>query len=135
MNIKKKKDKKEKINKSESLPNIEQYFILNNKFQLVDSDRNLWHMKKCRKFQEFKDKNKSIYKSSEDILKAFVDTYENKSDDEGEEEENKNNINNNEPKKNNNKEKEENKSSASPKYSKSPLSKDEASLSLSDNSI
>ena len=132
---KKKKDKKEKINKSESLPNIEQYFILNNKFQLVDSDRNLWHMKKCRKFQEFKDKNKSIYKSSEDILKAFVDTYENKSDDEGEEEENKNNINNNEPKKNNNKEKEENKSSASPKYSKSPLSKDEASLSLSDNSI
>ena len=30
--IKKKKDKKEKINKSESLPNIEQYFILNNKF-------------------------------------------------------------------------------------------------------
>ena len=38
-------------------------------------------------------------------------------------------------KKNNNKEKEENKSSASPKYSKSPLSKDEASLSLSDNSI
>ena len=133
--IKKKKDKKEKINKSESLPNIEQYFILNNKFQLVDSDRNLWHMKKCRKFQEFKDKNKSIYKSSEDILKAFVDTYENKSDDEGEEEENKNNINNNEPKKNNNKEKEENKSSASPKYSKSPLSKDEASLSLSDNSI
>ncbi len=135
--IKKKKDKKEKINKRESLPNIEQYFILNNKFQLVDSDRNLWHMKKCRKFQEFKDKNKSIYKSSEDILKAFVDTYENKSDDEGEEEENKNNINNNnnEPKKNNNKEKEENKSSASPKYSKSPLSKDEASLSLSDNSI
>ena len=133
--IKKKKDKKEKINKSESLPNIEQYFILNNKFQLVDSDRNLWHMKKCRKFQEFKDKNKSIYKSSEDILKAFVDTYENKSDDEGEEEENKNNINNNEPKKNNNKEKEENKSSASPKYSKSPLTKDEASLSLSDNSI
>ena len=133
--IKKKKDKKEKINKSESLPNIEQYFILNNKFQLVDSDRNLWHMKKCRKFQEFKDKNKSIYKSSEDILKAFVDTYENKSDDEGEEEENKNNINNNEPKKNNNKEKEENKGSASPKYSKSPLSKDEASLSLSDNSI
>ena len=135
--IKKKKDKKEKINKSESLPNIEQYFILNNKFQLVDSDRNLWHMKKCRKFQEFKEKNKSIYKSSEDILKAFVDTYENKSDDEGEEEENKNNINNNnnEPKKNNNKEKEENKSSASLKYSKSPLSKDEASLSLSDNSI
>ena len=135
LDLNSKQNKKEEISKNESLPSIEQYFILNNKFQLVDSDRNLWHMKKCRKFQEFKDKNKSIYKSSEDILKAFVDTYENKSDDEGEEEENKNNINNNEPKKNNNKEKEENKSSASPKYSKSPLSKDEASLSLSDNSI
>ena len=143
--IKKKKDKKEKINKSESLPNIEQYFILNNKFQLVDSDRNLWHMKKCRKFQEFKEKNKSIYKSSEDILKAFVDTYENKSDEENEEEENKNNnneYNNNnqsnnnnipEPKKNYQNEKIDNKTSSID--NKSPLSKDEASLSLSDNSI
>ena len=143
--IKKKKDKKEKINKSESLPNIEQYFILNNKFQLVDSDRNLWHMKKCRKFQEFKEKNKSIYKSSEDILKAFVDTYENKSDEENEEEENKinnNEYNNNnqsnnnnipEPKKNYQNEKIDNKTSSVD--NKSPLSKDEASLSLSDNSI
>ena len=143
--IKKKKDKKEKINKSESLPNIEQYFILNNKFQLVDSDRNLWHMKKCRKFQEFKEKNKSIYKSSEDILKAFVDTYENKSDEENEEEDNKNNnneYNNNnqsnnnnipEPKKNYQNEKIDNKTSSVD--NKSPLSKDEASLSLSDNSI
>ena len=140
--IKKKKDKKEKINKSESLPNIEQYFILNNKFQLVDSDRNLWHMKKCRKFQEFKEKNKSIYKSSEDILKAFVDTYENKSDEENEEEENKNNnneYNNNnipEQKKNEQNEKnEKNDNKTIPVDNKSPLSKDEASLSLSDNSI
>jgi hypothetical protein len=139
--IKKKKDKKEKINKSESLPNIEQYFILNNKFQLVDSDRNLWHMKKCRKFQEFKEKNKSIYKSSEDILKAFVDTYENKSDEENEEEDNKNNNNeynnnnNNVPEQKKNEQNEKNDNKTLPIDNKSPLSKDEASLSLSDNSI
>ena len=40
-NINKKKCNKEIIDRKETLPNIEQYFILNNKFQLVDSDRNL----------------------------------------------------------------------------------------------
>ena len=74
-----KKKKRDKIEKTESLPNIEQYFILNNKFQLVDSDKNLWHMTKCLKFQEFKKKyvgNNNI--SSDDILKEFVDIYDSK---------------------------------------------------------
>ena len=74
-----KKKKRDKIKKTESLPNIEQYFILNNKFQLVDSDKNLWHMTKCLKFQEFKKKyegNNNI--SSDDILKEFVDIYDSK---------------------------------------------------------
>ena len=75
-----KKKKREKIRKTESLPNIEQYFILNNKFQLVDSDKNLWHMKKCLKFQEFKKKYKDVEISPDDILKEFVDEYESKND-------------------------------------------------------
>ena len=88
-NINKKKCNKEIIDRKETLPNIEQYFILNNKFQLVDSDRNLWHMKKCCKFQQFKEEKKNEYSTSEEILKAFVDVYEIKSDDEGENENNK----------------------------------------------
>ncbi|MCQ2816095.1 MAG: hypothetical protein MJ252_02405 [archaeon] len=79
---KKEKKKREKINKSSSLPDIEQYFILNNKFQLVDSQRNLWHMKKCRKFTEFKEQNKEKYTDPDELLKAFVDIYDNKEDEE-----------------------------------------------------
>ena len=81
-----KKKKREKIRKTESLPNIEQYFILNNKFQLVDSDKNLWHMKKCLKFQEFKKKFEGKNISSDDILKDFVDAYDSKIEEEKSEE-------------------------------------------------
>ena len=79
---KEKKKKREKIKKTESLPNIEQYFILNNKFQLVDSDKNLWHMKKCLRFQEFKKQYENTNLSSDDILKEFVDAYDSKLDEE-----------------------------------------------------
>ena len=81
-----KKKKREKIRKTESLPNIEQYFILNNKFQLVDSDKNLWHMKKCLKFQAFKKKFEGKNFSSDDILKEFVDAYDSKIEEEKSEE-------------------------------------------------
>ena len=77
-----KKKKREKIKNSESLPNIEQYFILNNKFQLVDSEKNLWHMKKCLKFQDFKKKYEGSNISSYDILKEFVIIYDTKTDEE-----------------------------------------------------
>ena len=80
--IKKEKKKKQKIEKNESLPNIEQYFIVNNKFQLVDSNKNLWHMKKCMKFQEFKQKYEQANLSPDDLLKEFVETYEIKIDEE-----------------------------------------------------
>ena len=76
-NNKKKKKKKEEISKNESLPSIEQYFILNNKFQLVDKDFNLWHMKKCNKFIEFKEKNGNNFKNPEDLFKEFINYYEN----------------------------------------------------------
>ena len=84
--LKKEKKKKQKIEKDESLPNIEQYFIVNNKFQLVDSNKNLWHMKKCMKFQEFKKKYEKENLSPDDLLKEFVETYEIKLDDENNEE-------------------------------------------------
>jgi len=84
--IKKEKKKKQKIEKNESLPNIEQYFIVNNKFQLVDSNKNLWHMKKCMKFQEFKKKYEKNNLSPDDLLKEFVETYEIKLDDDFNEE-------------------------------------------------
>ena len=146
---KNKKKKKEKINKNDSLPSIEQYFILNNKFQLVDSERNLWHMKKCQKFQNYKEKHKNEFSSSEDILKAFVDSYETKSDDENSasESEKKNNIiknNNKPPTPNNNNIKNEinqNKEILSlsednkdmNKFNKNNNNKEDESLSLSDN--
>ena len=79
---KEKKNRREKIKKTESLPNIEQYFILNNKFQLVDSDKDLWHMKKCLKFQEFKKSFAGKNISPEDILKEFVDEYDSKIEEE-----------------------------------------------------
>ena len=84
--IKKEKKKKQKIEKNESLPNIEQYFIVNNKFQLVDSNKNLWHMKKCMKFQEFKKKYEKNNLSPDDLLKEFVETYEIKLDEDFNEE-------------------------------------------------
>ena len=87
---KNKKKHHDKTNKSESLPNIEQYFILNNKFQLVDSDRNLWHMKKCQKFKRFKEEKKNEFTHPEDILKAFVEIYETKSEDEEEDKKSEN---------------------------------------------
>ena len=138
-NEKKRKNKKmkEKINKNESLPNIEQYFILNNKFQLVDKNRNLWHMKRCNKFQEFKEKNKNIYKSSDEILKAFVDSYENKNQEENIELPINNNNNNNNINYNINEnitQKKEKNSDFNINENKNSNIKEDTSLSLSDNS-
>ena len=82
------KKNKEKLPKTSILPNIEKYFIINNKYQLVDSENNLFHMRKCHKFQEFKKNYKAANNSSEngeDILKEFVEIYE-KNDEEKDEE-------------------------------------------------
>ena len=79
---KEKKNKREKIKKNDSLPNIEKYLILNNKFQLLDSDMNLWHMKKCLKFQEFKKSFAGKNISPEEILEEFVYEYDSKNEEE-----------------------------------------------------
>ena len=83
---KEKKKSRERLKKTDSLPSIEQYFILNNKFQLVDSDKNLWHMKKCLKFQEFKKRYNNSNFSKDTILQEFVNSFEPKEDDEKSEE-------------------------------------------------
>ena len=88
-----KKKKNEKLDKTSNLPNIEQYFIFNNQFQLVDSEKNLYHMRKCYKFQEFKKNYKAANNSSEkdeNILSEFVDIY--LKDDEEKDEENIDNL-------------------------------------------
>jgi hypothetical protein len=105
-------------------------------------------MKKCQKFQNYKEKHKNEFSSSEDILKAFVDSYETKSDDENSasESEKKNNIikNNNKPPTPNNNIKNEinqNKEILSlsednkdmNKFNKNNNNKEDESLSLSDN--
>ena len=59
-------------------------------------------MKRCNKFQECKEKNKNIYKSFDEILKAFVDSYENKNQEESVELPINNNYNNDNDKNNNN---------------------------------
>ena len=89
--IKKEKKKKQRAEKiDDSLTNIEKYFIVNNKIRLFDSNNNLWHMKKCMKFQEFKKKYEQANLSSKDLLKEFVlESYEiNINDDSMEENEN-----------------------------------------------
>ena len=69
--LKKEKRKKQKIGKNESL---------------VDSNKDLWHMKKCMKFQEFKKKFDKANLSPDDLLREFVETYEIKIDEESNEE-------------------------------------------------
>lgn len=62
---------------NECLPNIEQFFVFKNKISLVDSEKNLWHLKKCKKFEEFTKKNAHSYKNKEDNLFAFLEYYQN----------------------------------------------------------
>ena len=88
-----KRKKNEKLDKASIIPNIEQYFIFNNQSQLVDSEKNLYHMRKCYKFQEFKKNYKAANNSSEkdeNILIEFVDLY--LKDDEEKDEENIDNL-------------------------------------------
>ena len=53
-------------------------------------------MKKCNKFREFKEKNENIYKNPEDLLKAFINYYENRNSKDNIEEINNYNFNINE---------------------------------------
>lgn len=57
------------------LPNIENFFVLNEKVLLVDSEKSLWHLTKCKKYEEFTAKNN--YASKEENFNAFLEYYQN----------------------------------------------------------
>jgi hypothetical protein len=59
-----------------NIPNIEQFFTFNGKISLVDSDKNLWHLTKCKKYDKFVTNNINSG-SKEDILYAFLEYYQN----------------------------------------------------------
>ena len=71
----KKKEKKEKtkVEKTDKLPNIQLYFVSNNKFKLIDANKELYDMNKCYKFIKFKEKNKNKNISNEDLLKQYLE--------------------------------------------------------------
>lgn len=59
------------------LPNIEHFFVMNNKFLLVDSDKNLWHLNQCNKYEEFTKQNINNFNSKEENLYSFLAYYQN----------------------------------------------------------
>ena len=70
------KKNKFKVENNAPLPNIQQFFIKNNKYMLIDSNNNLWHLNKCNKFYKYKEKNEGKYNSLDDINNYFKDEYE-----------------------------------------------------------
>jgi hypothetical protein len=59
------------------LPNIENFFVINNKVMLVDNEKNLYHLKKCNKFQEYIKINPNKYETKEEIFNGFLEYYQN----------------------------------------------------------
>jgi hypothetical protein len=57
------------------LPNIETFFVLNSKVLLVDSEKNLWHLEKCKKFEKYSAERESM--SKEEIFAGFIEYYQN----------------------------------------------------------
>lgn len=59
------------------LPNIENFFLFNDKVMLVDSEKCLWHLRKCKKYEEFALRNPGKCQTKEEILNAFLEYYQN----------------------------------------------------------
>ena len=66
-------------NSPNNLPNIEYFFVLKNKLLLVDSDKTLWHLKKCNKFDQFTKLNlkQKFNDNKDENLTAFLEFYQN----------------------------------------------------------
>ncbi len=56
------------------LQNIENFFVLNEKVYLVDTDKNLYHLKKCKKYEKFTEENN--FKNKEENLMAYLEYYQ-----------------------------------------------------------
>jgi hypothetical protein len=57
------------------LQNIENFFVVNDKVYLVDTEKNLYHLKKCKKYEKFTNENK--FKNKEENLMAYLDCLQN----------------------------------------------------------
>ena len=68
----------ENLDQNSPLPQPEKYFIMNNKYYIIDKERNLYTLSKCTKYEEFKEK---IYKEGKcigddnDLLMQFINIY------------------------------------------------------------
>ena len=63
------------------LPNIENFFLQKDKVFLVDCDKNVWHLKKCKRFENIQNKfNKNENFNKEEILNEFLEFYQNNSE-------------------------------------------------------
>lgn len=60
-----------------NLPPIDYFFKLNGKIILVDTDKNLWHLKKCREYDEYKKKWGNSYQTKDELFDAFIEYYQN----------------------------------------------------------
>lgn len=60
-----------------NIPPIDYFFKLKNKIILVDIHKDLWHLKKCTEYEEFKKANASKYSSKEECFENFIEYYQN----------------------------------------------------------
>ena len=69
---------KENLDINSSLPQPEKYFIMNNKYYIIDKERNLYTLSKCTKYEEFKEKMYNEGKCTggdNDLLMQFINIY------------------------------------------------------------
>lgn len=60
---------------NEILPEPVKYFIMNNKFYIIDKNNDLYTLTKCKKFEEYKKNNAQYDKGQEDLLLNFINSY------------------------------------------------------------
>ena len=60
---------------NEPLPEPAKYFIMNNKFYIIDNNNDLYTLTKCKKFEEYKKKNAQYDKGQEELLLKFINSY------------------------------------------------------------
>ena len=66
----------ENENDMSNIPPIDYFFKLNGKIILVDTDKNLWHLKRCKEYDTFSKENKNKYNTKEEMFDAFIDYYQ-----------------------------------------------------------
>ncbi len=60
-----------------NIPPIDYFFKLKNKIILVDINKDLWHLKKCSEYEEYKKNNENKYSSKEECFENFIEYYQN----------------------------------------------------------